>query len=162
MSAIPSGIDIKMEIGQASESITVAAEALTLQTETADKGLVINDTEILQLPLNGRNPFMLSMLSAGVNYNGSEAVPVRPFDNGAIANWSINGGPQNMNEFLLDGAPNNAQAGGNNLAFVTPVDSVRRIQGADHVLRRRVRQDRRRRCQCEHQERHQRLSWFGL
>jgi hypothetical protein len=117
------GIDIKMEIGSASESITVAAEALTLQTETADKGLVINDTEILQLPLNGRNPFMLSILSAGVNYNGSQ-VFVRPFDNGAIANWSINGGPQNMNEFLLDGAPNNAQAGGNNLAFVTPVDSV--------------------------------------
>jgi hypothetical protein len=48
----------------------------------------------------------------------------RPFDNGAIAEWSINGGLSSKNEFLLDGAPNNAQAGSDNLAFVTPVDSV--------------------------------------
>ncbi|HUA63059.1 MAG TPA: carboxypeptidase regulatory-like domain-containing protein [Verrucomicrobiae bacterium] len=119
------GIDVTLDVGNANESVTVTAEASTplLETETADRGLVVNETEILQLPLNGRNPFMLSVLSAGVNYNGSQQFQ-RPFDNGAIANWSINGGLQNMNEFLLDGAPNNAQAGGNNLAFVTPVDSV--------------------------------------
>src|SRR2546426_8432367 len=35
-------------------------------------------------------------------------------DNGAIADWSVNGGLNRKNEFLLDGAPNNAQAGGNN------------------------------------------------
>jgi hypothetical protein len=117
------GVDIQMEVGAQTETVKVSAATPVLETETADRGLVVNDTEVLQLPLNGRNPFMLSLLSAGVNYNGSEQFQ-RPFDNGAIANWSINGGLQNMNEFLLDGAPNNAQAGGNNLAFVTPVDSV--------------------------------------
>src|SRR5205807_16461 len=35
---------------------------------------------------------------------------------------------QQKNEFLLDGAPNNAQAGGNNVAFVPPVDSVQEFK----------------------------------
>jgi hypothetical protein len=76
-----------------------------------------------QLPLNGRNPFMLAKLVGGVNFNG-EAIWERPFDNGAIANWSINGGRASNNECLLDGAPNNAMAGSNNIAYVPPVDSV--------------------------------------
>ncbi len=52
----------------------------------------------------------------------------RPFDNGAIATWSINGSWNSNNEFLLDGAPNNAQAGGNNIALVPPVDSVQEFK----------------------------------
>ncbi len=63
------------------------------------------------------------MLVAGVNFNGA-SIWQRPFDNGAIAEWTINGSQSRGNEFLLDGAPNNGQAGGNNIALVPPVDSV--------------------------------------
>jgi hypothetical protein len=117
------GVDITLEVGERTESVVVTATTPLLDTETADEGLVIDEKEIVELPLNGRNPFMLSVLSPGVNYNGSLQFP-RPFDNGAIAEWSINGGLSMMNEFLLDGTPNTSQAGGNNLAWVTPVDSV--------------------------------------
>ncbi|HKX30089.1 MAG TPA: TonB-dependent receptor, partial [Blastocatellia bacterium] len=72
---------------------------------------------------NARNPFMLGVLTAGVNFNGA-SIWQRPFDNGAIAEWTINGSQSRGNEFLLDGAPNNSQAGGNNIAYVPPVDSV--------------------------------------
>ena len=67
-----SGIDIAMEVGQASESITVTAETPVLETETADHGLVIDQKRVTELPLNARNPFMLSILSAGVNFNGNQ------------------------------------------------------------------------------------------
>lgn len=117
------GVDIAMQVGEQSQSVEVTATAPVLDTQTANQGLVISGTAVTQLPLNGRNPFMLAQLSPGVNYNGSQQFQ-RPFDNGAIANWSMNGGLQNSNEFLLDGAPNNAQAGGNNLAMVPPVDAV--------------------------------------
>jgi hypothetical protein len=70
---------------------------------------------------------MLSTLVAGVNYNGA-AIFQRPFDNGAIADWSINGGQNRNNEFLLDGAPNNAIRSGNNIAYVPPVDSVQEFK----------------------------------
>ena len=62
-----------------------------------------------------------------VNYNGSLAYQ-RPFDNGAIADFSISGGTNRSNEFLMDGVPNNAQAGGNNIAYVPPVDSVQEFK----------------------------------
>jgi hypothetical protein len=121
------GIDIAMEVGQANESVTVTAETPTLETENANHGLVIDQTRVTELPLNARNPFMLSVLSPGVNFNGNQ-IYQRPFDNGAIADWTVNGGLDRKNEFLLDGAPNNAQAGGNNIAYIPPVDSVQEFK----------------------------------
>ncbi|PYV12178.1 MAG: TonB-dependent receptor, partial [Acidobacteria bacterium] len=120
-------IDIQLEVGQVTETVTITAEAQLLETSKADRGTVIERQRVSELPLNARNPFMLSLLVAGVNFNGA-AIYHRPFDNGAIADWNINGGLNRGgaggNEFLLDGAPNNSIQGGNNLAYVPPVDSV--------------------------------------
>ena len=121
------GIDITMELGQSTETITVSAEALSLETENAEHGLVIDQKRVTELPLNARNPFMLAVLAPGVTFNGNQ-IYQRPFDNGAIADWVVNGGLDRKNEFLLDGAPNNAQAGGNNIAYVPPVDSVQEFK----------------------------------
>src|SRR5690349_14221681 len=46
------GIDITMQLGQASETITVKAESAVLETETADHGLVIDQKRVTELPLN--------------------------------------------------------------------------------------------------------------
>ncbi len=117
------GIDITMEVGQLTDSITVEANAAVLETQTASRSGVIDTKTIADLPLNARNPFMLGATQAGVTFRGA-AIWQRPFDNGAIAEWSINGGQQSRNEFLMDGAPNNAQLGGNNIAYVPVVDAV--------------------------------------
>ncbi len=120
-------LEIKLQLGAVSDAITVTDEAPLLETSSADRGGVFDEQTIKVMPLNGRNPFMLAMLVAGVNYNGSLAY-MRPFDNGAIADWGINGGGNRSNEFLIDGVPNNAQAGGNNIAYVPPVDSVQEFK----------------------------------
>lgn len=116
-------IDITLEIGAATETVTITAEAALLEESKADRGNVIENRRIVELPLNARNPFMLATLTPGITYNGP-AIYQRPFDNGAIADWSINGGLNRSNEFLLDGAPNNSVQGGNNIAYVPPVDAV--------------------------------------
>ena len=69
----------------------------------------------------------LVVLVAGVNYN-AQAIYLRPFDNGALAAWSMNGGASSNNEFLLDGAPNNANQGGNNIAYVPPAEAVQEMK----------------------------------
>ena len=69
----------------------------------------------------------LAVLVAGVNYN-AQAIYLRPFDNGALADWSMNGGQNRNNEFLLDGAPNNANQGGNNIAYVPPAAAVQEMK----------------------------------
>lgn len=116
-------VDFALEPGSITDTVTVQGEAPVIETATADRGGVIDRQKVVELPLNARNPFMLGILTAGVNFNGA-SIWQRPFDNGAIAEWTINGSQSRGNEFLLDGAPNNGQAGGNNIAYVPPVDSV--------------------------------------
>jgi hypothetical protein len=119
-------LDLKLEIGSVKNSVIVTAESALVQDANGDRGGLIDEQSVKEYPLNARNPFMLAMLAPGVNFDG-ELTYQRPFDNGAIANWSVNGSSQKV-EFLLDGAPNNSQAGGNNIAFVPPVDAVQQFR----------------------------------
>lgn len=113
------GIDIAMEIGGAAESVTVSAQSVVLQTENAERGLVIDQFRVLELPLSARNPFALALLSSAVTWNGAPNY-LRPFDGVVL---SLNGGMNNVNAWLIDGSPN-TQSAGLNVAFVPPVDSV--------------------------------------
>ncbi len=117
------GLDLTLEVGAVSETVEVTSEAALLDTQTASRQGIINTKQVTELPLNSRNPFMLGAMMSGVTFRGA-AIWQRPFDNGAIAEWSVNGGRQSNNEFLMDGAPNNGQAGGNNIAYVPIVDAV--------------------------------------
>ena len=116
-------INVQLEVGAANETVTITGEAPLLEESKADRGNVIENRRIVELPLNARNPFMLATLTPGITFNGP-AIYQRPFDNGAIADWSVNGSLNRNNEFLLDGAPNNSIQGGNNIAYVPPVDAV--------------------------------------
>ena len=117
------GMDATLEVGALTESVNVVADAAMLETQSASRIGVVNTMQVAELPLNARNPFMLGTMMSGVVFRGA-AIWQRPFDNGAIAQWSVNGGRESNNEFMMDGAPNNAQAGGNNIAYVPIVDAV--------------------------------------
>ncbi len=121
------GIDIVLEVGNLSESVEVQAQTELLDTESASRGGVVNTQQVSELPLNARNPFMLGAMMSGVTFNGA-AIWQRPFDNGAIAEGSINGSRDSSAEFFLDGASNNGQMGGNNIAYVPVVDAVQEFQ----------------------------------
>ena len=122
-------INVQLAVGGVTEEVTVAAESPLLETSRADRGTVIDSQRIAELPLQSRSPMALAVLVAGVNYN-AQAIYLRPFDNGALADWSMNGGQNRNNEFLLDGAPNNANQGGNNIAFVPPAEAVQEFKVA--------------------------------
>ena len=120
-------INVQLAVGGVTEEVTVSAESPLLETSKADRGTVIDSHRIAELPLQSRSPMALTVLVAGVNYN-AQAIYLRPFDNGALADWSMNGGQNRNNEFLLDGAPNNANQGGNNIAYVPPADAVQEFK----------------------------------
>lgn len=118
------GIDVTLEIGEINQRVEVTAAAALMDTQTGNRSGIIDSTEVAELPLNsGRNPFMLGLTQSGVTYRGA-SIWQRPFDNGAIASWVVNGSWQSNNEFLLDGAANNAQMGSNNIAYVPIVETV--------------------------------------
>jgi hypothetical protein len=117
------GIDVSLEVGAVTDTVEVTAEAAMLETQTASRGGVVTSQQVSEMPLNARNPFMLGAMMAGVTFNGA-AIWQRPFDNGAIAQWSMNGGRDSSSEFMLDGASNDGQMGSNNVAYVPIVDAV--------------------------------------
>ena len=121
-------VDVVLQVGQVSDSVSVSGEAPLLDVEKADRGLVIDNKTVADLPLNIRNPMMLSVLTPGIIHT-SGTQHLNPFSNSGISSWSINGGRGTNNEFLLDGAPNNAVYNGvNNVAYVPSVDAVQEFK----------------------------------
>ena len=59
-------LDLKLQPGMATETITVTAEGAQLATETSDLGQVVDSQRINALPLNGRNYAQLALLGVGI------------------------------------------------------------------------------------------------
>jgi hypothetical protein len=58
-------IDVKMELGAVSESVTVSGQVSPLQTETANRGGIVPTEVVQNLPNNGNNAFNLVFLMPG-------------------------------------------------------------------------------------------------
>ncbi len=102
-------VPIKLELGSATESVTVTSEAALLQTATSSTGAVIETKLIGDLPLNERQPFTLAVLAPGVIPNRQIVNAAQPFNR--APNFSISGGRGDTNEILLDGTPNTIPEG---------------------------------------------------
>src|ERR1700682_3103136 len=98
------GLDVRLELGQITETVTVTAEAPLLETATATTGQVIRSSQVENMPMNGRTPLVLAQLAMGVVPN-SDPKFNRPFDNAGPSGFSMGGAPSQNNELLVDGAP---------------------------------------------------------
>jgi len=87
-----SALDVKLEIGQPSQTIDVAAEAPLLQTASGEVSLNVDEQKITTLPLDGRNFIPLLTLAPGVALPGGGSLLAR-----------INGSRPRTNEYLYDG-----------------------------------------------------------
>ena len=87
-------VDLKLEVGAISESVTIKAESEQLRTATASMGQTINTTEARDLPIMGRNTYMLADLATGMytalNTTSQASGFGRPYD-GASAQMSSEG-----------------------------------------------------------------------
>jgi hypothetical protein len=82
-------VNFTMQLGTATESVTVTADTV-LDFGKADIGDVVENARVTELPLNGRDPVLLAELAAGV-VQGCSTCYQRPFDDNAQYT-SINGG----------------------------------------------------------------------
>src|SRR5712691_8269312 len=71
---IPLTVDVALEVGLVSETVTVQSGLEQLQTANATIGNVVEQKAIEALPLNGRNPLTLLLLEPGVTQRSSGAV----------------------------------------------------------------------------------------
>ena len=124
-------LDIHLEIGDVSQSVSVTEEAPLLETANGTVGEPISTRQVEDIPLNGRTPYMLGELAIGViaEPNGSGAVgdlKANPWDNSPSTTFSAGGAPTGQNEMLLDGVPNQSYSLG--IAYNPPVDAVGEVQ----------------------------------
>lgn len=101
------GINFSMLPGQVTQRVVVTASGELLDTETSSLGQVIDAQSISELPLNGRNPATLVLLTPGVAdasplVGGNQQYTTFPSDSAA----STNGGRRGSTYYILDGAPN--------------------------------------------------------
>lgn len=98
-------VDVEMEIGELTQSVTVSEAVSLLETESASRSQVIANQLIQNVPTQGRNPFQIAWSAAGVIKSGDWRY-LRSFDIGGTSGISINGGRNRENEVLLDGISN--------------------------------------------------------
>jgi len=98
-------VDVPLEIGALTESVTVTASVSQLQTETATRSQVLAQEIIANVPTQGRNPFQIAWAAANVVKSGSWRY-LRSFDIAGTSGISISGGREKTNEVLLDGISN--------------------------------------------------------
>src|SRR5215469_738686 len=111
-------IDLKLQVGASTETVQVAAEAPLLEATTADQGAVISNREVVNLPLNARNPYALVFLSPGVT--GTSGTQFNS------ANFSVNGGRPGSTDILVDGIPSSPP-------LVNPIQGISAFPSIDAV-----------------------------
>jgi len=119
-----SGIDVKLEVGGVTDSVTVTAEGALLQTETASRGMNVDSRLVTDLPVANHNPMMLGQTLQGV-YMRPLGAYTDPWT--ITSQFMINGGLMYLNEFQVDGAPNNAQFGNNVYGYSPPNEAVQEV-----------------------------------
>ncbi len=92
-------VDFRLQLGAASETVSITAEAPLLDNVTASRSNTINSSLVESVPTYAKDVFQLARYSAGA----TGGTTVRPFDGGDNG-VSILGGTNN--EVLLDGSPN--------------------------------------------------------
>ncbi len=121
-------IDVALEAGAVTDSITVTADTSRLETADASRGEVITGRTLVDLPLNGRNAFALAALVPGVNFTlrGQASTFLRTTANNGISGASLSGAQPRFNEALLDGVPNTGSDG--LIQFVPSVDATQEFK----------------------------------
>jgi hypothetical protein len=101
-------VDFTLQVGQVAESVEVAGNAQLVDTSTTAVGTMIENKEILELPLNGRDPLQLVQLSPDVSFRPTAQGLVSSFQGGTRATESlaVSGERLEFNYYTIDGVSN--------------------------------------------------------
>lgn len=102
-------VDLTLPVGEMAQSVQVQASVPLVQTDSSDLSTTVNESQIKNLPLNGRDFVQLTRTLPGVlrgipgsNIDGAGSLAWR-----MSASFSANGMRTRDNNFLLDGVDNN-------------------------------------------------------
>lgn len=118
-------INVKLAVGSVTQQVVIETTAAAVETESTGVGQVINQSQIVDLPLNGRDPDQLIELAGGATTAvGGDLNSNKNFPTIAL---SVAGGLPNAVNFILDGGFHNEPTNGLNMPQPMP-DSLREFK----------------------------------
>jgi Carboxypeptidase regulatory-like domain len=123
----PATVNMKLEVGAASETVEVSGEAPVINTTDASVGNAFSEAQVKSLPMEGRNVPDLLSLQAGVAYTGNRTDIDRTVD---TRSGAVNGARSDQSNITLDGVDVNDNAAGDAFTSVLPItaDSVQEFR----------------------------------
>jgi Carboxypeptidase regulatory-like domain len=115
-------VDPALEVGQATESVTVAAEAVEVQSDSNERSDLISAQQVAQLAVNGRNIQNLAFLGTGVSTNSPDFRT--PSALLGAPNISFNGQRDAHNLWMIDGGENYDRGGGGGISTLPSPDAI--------------------------------------
>jgi len=120
-------LDIALEVGAVTESVTVTGNAQIIDTSTATLSGVVENKRIVDLPLNGRNIYSLAALTPGV-FGRRPATGINLEGFHSIGIFTVNGGRDSSNAILMDGVPVTVNSNTNNMNANTALPTVEGVE----------------------------------
>jgi hypothetical protein len=119
-------VNAQLQVGNVAESVTVEANAIQVQTNTAALGETVDGEQIRELPLFGGNFVELTQLEPGVSGISGPGGTLNTEDKGILGgvDFSVNGNSSTANLFLLDGANNNDKGSNRTILIYPAIDSI--------------------------------------
>jgi hypothetical protein len=115
--------DAQLQVGALTDRVEVTAPLADIRRDSPAIGTVVENRQILDMPLDGRNFLELTLLAPG-------AVPSAPGSAGSVRgdfSFSVNGGREDFNSFLLDGA-DNVDPKLNTAGVRPPIDAIQEFE----------------------------------
>ena len=128
-----STLDFILAVGTVTETVNVEASGVEVQSSTAELGQVVQEKQVVDLPLNGRNFTQMMMLQPGVvtvNPPGSQSLSYTR-GIGEATNPSVNGQNNRTNVYMLDGVAN-FETFGNAWAVPPIIDAIQEFKLQSH------------------------------
>src|SRR5260370_2344960 len=104
-------VDLTLEVGDVTQTVAVKDTVAMLETDSSDRGQVINNATVVNLPLNGRNYSDLALLAPGVRKSFLGMDPNN--SNFREGSFNVNGQRSAFNTFQVHGVSNNADNNSN-------------------------------------------------
>lgn len=122
-------LDINLEVGATSESVTVSGGPPALDTNSASMGQEVDAKRIAELPLVHGDPYTLIGLSPGASF-GRDPKLDRPFEPTHIVGYTVDGTRANRSDLTIDGVTSTATANANEVtaSYVPPTDIIQEFK----------------------------------
>ena len=126
-------VNFTLKVGDVSQHIDVTANAALLQTENSTVGEVVDNRQVVDLPLNGRQFTQLILLTPGAAYveSGQQSAFTIRLGAGGISP-AVNGQNFTYNNYRLDGQENNERFD-NTYALSPPPDAIEEFMVQSHM-----------------------------